>query len=386
MAEPVYLDNSATTRPFDEVINAMAQAMAQMYYNPSSLYEPGLAVERAMGQVREQTALLAGCPGWDVIFTSGGTEANNLALRGVAGLLPPGRRRILTSAVEHPSVTETLKLLERDEYIVEWLPVDSSGVLQPECLAQRLGPDVGLVSIMDVNNETGAVMPWEELAPLVRLQAPQALLHADGVQAFGKLKGHAARMDLYTVSGHKIHGPKGIGALFLRPGTGLRPLILGGGQERGLRSGTENTPGILGLGCAASIYLARQEEFISAMTTMKARLAAALLAADPEAVINGPAPERGAPHILNMSFPGLKAEVLLHALEAEGIFVSTGSACSSHKKGKSPVLTAMRYPAERIDGALRFSLSPMNTPEEMDRTAEVVARQASRLRRFGRKR
>ncbi|MGI5877365.1 MAG: cysteine desulfurase family protein [Christensenellales bacterium] len=381
----IYLDNSATTRPFDEVIARMAKAMSEEYHNPSSLYRPGVSVRERIDEARSAVAALAGLSGWGVFFTSGGTESNNLAL---TGALPASRNscgHLITSAGEHPSVMRTIEALSERGYEVTCLNIDGRGQVDPAALRDALRPDTALVSIMQVNNETGAILPIGELGRVIRERAPGALFHVDGVQALGRAALRQADIDLYSVSAHKVHGPKGVGALLARPGLRLHPAVLGGGQEQGLRSGTENTPGILGFAKAAEIYAQRQQEFAGRMMELKIALAQGIAERISDACFNGPEPGEGAPHILNVSFPGLRGEVLLHALEADGIYVSTGSACAATRHTASPVLAAMGLPPERMESAIRFSLSPLTTPSDIDETLRALERHVPRLRRFGRK-
>lgn len=381
----IYLDNSATTRPFDEVAAQMVACMQEGYANPSSLYGPGLAVERQLRAVREQLRALAHAPGYGVTFVSGGTEANNLALRGSLPKVPQGH--ILTTVMEHPSVLEVFRSLEQDGWEVGYLPVTPEGQVTPEALSGALRPDTRLVSIMQVNNETGALQDVRALGAALREHPARPLFHVDGVQAFLRVPVDLASwgVDLYTVSAHKLHGPKGVGALLHGPRVRLRPLVYGGGQEAGLRSGTENVPGILGLGAALSQFQAHGEAWRAQLRAMKVALGSGILQRLDGVHVNGPAMEAGAPHILSLSLEGVRGETLLHSLEAEGIYVSTGSACSSHKKGVSPVLLAHGVPQSLAEGAIRISLSPMNRPEDMDAAAEAVARAARHLRKFRRK-
>ncbi|HIU93590.1 MAG TPA: cysteine desulfurase, partial [Candidatus Aphodomorpha intestinavium] len=311
------------------------------------------------------------------------TESNNMAILGALRAMR-GRGRIITSASEHPSVYELFRLLEQRGYQAVYIGTDESGAASLAELAANLTPDTALVSLMHVNNETGAVTDIAAAASLIRSRAPQAVFHVDGVQAYGKLPFGCPPCDLYSVSGHKIHAPKGVGALYVRAGLRFAGGLVGGGQEQGRRSGTTNAPGILGLDAAVAAYAAHQQEWVAAMRACKTRLAERLLSL-PDAYLNGPAPEDGAPHILNVSFPGVRGEVLLHALEQREIYVSTGSACSAHKKGNNRVLAAAGVRGARQEGALRLSLCPFNTLEEMDRAAEEIGRQAAFLRRYQRR-
>lgn len=378
----IYLDNSATTRPFDEVIDKMSACMREEYFNPSAVYAPAMLAGRILTETREAIASQLGGR-VKVVFTSGGTEADNLALLGTARALRGRKGHFITTKVEHPAILETAVELERLGHSVTYIGVDEEGTVDVDALVDAVREDTALVSVMQVNNEVGAVMPIEEISRRVKEKNPRTLIHVDGVQGFMRVPMHMNRMgvDLYSLSGHKIHGPKGIGALAMSDRA--RPLCIafGGGQENGLRSGTENVPGIVGLGQAVRAF-ARLDDPASDMMELKMRLRDGILQAVPDAKVNGPT--GGAPHILNVTFP-VKGEVLLHALEGAGILCSTGSACASHKKSASHVLTAMGVPDKEIDGALRFSLCPMNTPEEIDETVAQIRKSVEMLRAFKRR-
>ena len=372
-----YLDNSATTRPADAVIEAMAQCMREGYFNPSSLYAPAVQAEKRLAACRE--AILAPLQAREHIclFTSGGTEANNLAILGSVAAMR-GTPPLAVGTTEHTSVLVPFEHLQSLGYPVQRIPVTSEGEVNYAQL--HLASDTALVSFMQVNNETGALLDVERFAAAVRAMAPNALIHIDGVQGFLRVPLSLKNVDMYTLSGHKLHGPKGIGALVVRKGVRLLPRQMGGGQERDLRSGTENTPGIAGLHAAIE---AMQQADLSALRQKKNALCEAILAAVPEALRNGPS--MGAPHILNMSFPGVRGEVLLHALEEKGVYVSTGSACSSKKRKISAVLTAMGMEPGRAESALRFSLSPYTAMDEIAYAAQTIGELYPVLRRFRRK-
>ncbi len=378
----IYLDNSATTRPFDEVIDKMSACMREEYFNPSAVYAPAMLAGRILTETREAIASQLGGR-VKVVFTSGGTEADNLALLGTARALRGRKGHFITTKVEHPAILETAAELERLGHSVTYIGVDEEGTVDVDALVDAVREDTALVSVMQVNNEVGAVMPIEEISRRVKEKNPRTLIHVDGVQGFMRVPMHMNRMgvDLYSLSGHKIHGPKGIGALAMSDRARPLCIVFGGGQENGLRSGTENVPGIAGLGQAVRAF-ARLDDPASDMMELKMRLRDGILQAVPDAKVNGPA--GGAPHILNVTFP-VKGEVLLHALEGAGILCSTGSACASHKKSASHVLTAMGVPDKEIDGALRFSLCPMNTPEEIDETVAQIRKSVEMLRAFKRR-
>ncbi len=376
-----YLDNSATTRPCEAAVAAMTRCMREEYYNPSAVYKPAVDVFRALREARE--ALLRPVRGddCDVIFTSGGTEGNNLAILGAVGRMR-GRQVLAVSAVEHPSVRAAFDALSEQGHDVRVIGVDGAGRLDWDALEAALSDGASLVSCMQVNNETGAVLDAERLRRVVN---GRALIHVDGVQGYFRVPFDMRNADMYTLSGHKLHAPKGVGALIVRRGVRLSPRQLGGGQEGGLRSGTENTPGIAGLAAAVSELAAMGPDMPARLMGKKLRLAAAIRATAPDALVNGPAPEDAAPHILNMGFPGVRGEVMLHALEGEGVYVSTGSACSSKKLKVSPVLVAMGISPRDAECAIRFSLSPHTTDEEIDYAAGRIGILYDQLRRFQRR-
>ena len=358
-----YLDNSATTAVCRAAADKAYEMMTACWGNPSSLHTAGFEAEREMEAARSAVAGLLGAAPDTLTFTSGGTEANNLAIFGAAAAKARGGRHIVTTAMEHPSVAAACGQLEKEGWEVTRLVPDGSGCVPLSALEAALRPDTMLVSMMLVNNETGAILPVEEAAPLVRRLAPRALLHCDAVQAFGKLPIRVRPMDvdLLTVSGHKIHAPKGCGALYVKKGVRILPRAFGGGQERGLRPGTEATPAIAAFGAAAAAVpelagqRARFEELMN-------RLLAGLERQE-EILLHRPV--RHAPYNLNLSVPGLRSETLLHFLAQRGVYVSSGSACSRGKS--SPVLAALGLPPAEIDSALRVSLSRDNDEEDIDR-------------------
>lgn len=384
----VYLDNSATTRPRDEVTARMAQINSEIFANPSSLHRLGLAAEKVMRSARETLLAAIGAGDGTVIFTSGGTEANNLALFGAAGAAARRGRRVVTTKLEHPSVSNPIQELGRMGAQVAEVGADRFGFIRLEELEAALTQDTALVSIMLVNNEVGSVQPVGQAARLIKDRCPDALLHVDAVQGFGKIPVSAAELgaDLLTVSGHKLHGPKGVGALWVRRGVHIKPTLFGGGQEGGLRSGTENTAAVGGLETAVSLAMAQQKEAEPRMGRLRSLLSE-LLAESGRFCVNGgdpsllPAGSRAAyaPHILNISAMGVPGEVLLHAAEARDVFVSTGSACSSNHPAPSPTLTAMGLSRDRIRSAIRISLSAQTSEEDIRYAAKVLAEEAEKL-------
>lgn len=383
----IYLDNSATTRVFDSVAQRVLETMTGEYYNPSSAYAPALRVEKQLNECRKTLALAVGARDAQVTFTGGGTESDNLAILGTA-LLQRKKMRFLYSAIEHSAVKEAMACVQDMGHDVQVIPVDGQGKIDLTQLDALLSEDIALVSCMQVNNEVGTIQPLASLAKRVKDIAPKALLHVDGVQGFLRVPTNldALGIDLYSVSAHKFHGPKGIGALIARKGVRLKPLLLGGGQEGGLRSGTHNVPGILGMGEAVLAYQALSGA-TQALREMKTQLLHRLTQGDAQIVCNGmmPEAEESAPHILNVSFPGVRGEVMLHALEAKEIYVSTGSACATHKMKSSSVLREMGIGEERAQGAIRISLSPQNTLEEIETAAQEMLRAYAQLKQFRRR-
>ncbi len=378
----IYLDNSATTRTLDAAAEAAAKYMRQDFFNPSAAYSPAVEAERAVNAARGRLASMIHAAPEEIIYTSGGTESNNTAIFG-ALKARRGTGRIIVGATEHPSVYSAIMTL-KGPYNVTEARVDSTGTQDVNSLMSALSNDVAFVSIMHVNNETGAINDIPSIYKAVKQRAPGAIMHVDGVQGFLKVPFDARYCDMYSISGHKFHAPKGVGALYIKRGVRFAGGQIGGGQERNLRSGTTNTPGIMGMDAAIEYYQANLDEIRRKLMQMKLRLAKNLSFIR-DAYINGPEPSLGAPHILNVSFLGVRGEVLLHALEEKGIYVSTGSACSAHKKGKNRILNAMGVVGDRQEGAIRFSICPFNTEGEMDITADVIEEQLAFLRRFKRR-
>ena len=373
-----YLDNSATTRPDDRVVDKMAQCMREGYFNPSSVYLPAVNAFREVRACREELLQAVHGAGCRLIFTSGGTEANNLAILGAGGRIR-GLKIAAVSAVEHPSVRACFDELTRQGVEVRVIGVNGKGELDFSALEKALEDGAGLVSVMQVNNETGAINDIPRIHALTR---GRALLHVDGVQGFLRTPFSMKDAELYTFSGHKIHGPKGIGALVCRENILIHPRNVGGGQENGLRSGTENTPGIAGLREAARLMKGYD---MGELMQKKLHLIQAFGAQVENMRVNGPDPAAAAPHIVNLGVPGVRGEVMLHALESCGVYASTGSACSSKKLKVSSVLTAMGISPTEAEWALRFSLSPKTTFEEIDYAAEKLGACYAQLRRFQRR-
>lgn len=380
----IYFDNSATTQTFREAAERACRAMTQEYYNPAAAYGAAFRVEKSVNEARTFLASLLGANASEIVYTSGGTESNNAAVFGTMRSAY-GKKRIVTTEIEHPSVYETVaaaaKMFHAD---VAYAPLNGDGTVNLDRLSEVLTPDTALVSIMHVNNELGSVNDLQRISEKVRALSPEAVFHSDGVQAFMKVGGKRPPVDLYSASAHKLHAPKGMGFLYVRGGTRFAGGQIGGGQERNLRSGTTNVPGILGLDTALHLYQANAEIWRNRMLQVKKRLYANLSTL-PDVWLNGPAVELGAPHILNMSFPGVRGEVLMHALERYDVIVSTGSACSAKKQGKNRILNAVGITGARQESAIRFSFSPFNTEAEADAAANIIDEQLRLLRRYRRR-
>lgn len=380
-----YFDNSATTRCYPEVAEIVVKTMTEDFGNPSAMHLKGVEAEKYVREAAQTLAKILKVNEKEIIFTSGGTESNNLALFGGADANKRSGNHIITTSVEHAAVGQPAERLEQMGYEVTIVPVDHRGVVQLEALEKALRPDTILVSTMYVNNEVGAVMPVEEIAKLVHKKSPKALYHVDAIQAFGKYRIYPkkAGIDMLSVSSHKIHGPKGVGFLYINEKARIQPQILGGGQQAGMRSGTDNVPGIAGLGVAAKMVYTDFDEKIEHMYQLKERLAEGFLKL-PDVRLNGMEIREGAPQILSASFLGVRSEVLLHTLEEKGIYVSAGSACSSHKRKAAGTLSAMGMEAAQRESTLRFSFSEENTFEEVDYALEVIGQVLPMLRRYSR--
>ena len=375
----IYLDNSATTKPYQEVVDKMVLALTTQYGNPSSIYKKGIEVEREIKEIRRNIARSLGAKETEIYFTSGGTESNNTIIRSVAKLNKKTKNHIISTVIEHPSVLNTLKDLEADGFEVTYLPVGKDGKISLEDLKNAIKKETILVSVMHVNNEIGTIQPIEEIGKYLKSLDEKVYFHVDGVQSYAKIKFRPSRynIDFMSVSGHKLHGPKGIGFMYIKENNRIKPLLTGGGQEIGIRSGTENVPGIYGIGEAVRILNQDLEGTIDKIRGLRDLLKEEILANIDNVKINSP--EDGVCHVLNVSFRGVRGEVLLHYLEQKEIYVSTGSACSSKKKG-SHVLNAIGLTPDEIEGAIRFSLSDLNTKEEIMKTVEVLKESVSDLR------
>ncbi|MCR3921449.1 MAG: cysteine desulfurase [Firmicutes bacterium] len=374
--QEIYLDNSATTPVLPAVAAAMQEILVENYGNPSSLHHKGMLAERVLKDARRLLAQACGANKNEIYFTSGGTEANNVAIKGVARRLKRRGMHLVTSKIEHPSVLYAYRALEAEGFRVTYLDVNKDGLLHANDVAAAVCEDTILVSVMHINNEVGSILPVAEIGEHIKEKNPQTLFHVDAVQSFAKIPIHVTQWqaDLLTISAHKIHGPKGCGALYRRQGIPLEPLCHGGDQEGGVRPGTENVAGIAGFAHAARIALQQQENNLAYIQKLKDKCMSGLQARIPDVVQNGP--QAGAAHILNVCIPGIKGEVLVHALEEEGIYLSTGSACHSQRADPSHVLQAMGRTAAEIEASLRISFSALITVDEltfaMDKMSEAV--------------
>ena len=373
--DEIYLDNSASTRPHPEVIAFMGTVLDRHYGNPSSLHQKGIEAEKLLEEARRRIASFFTGREEEIYFTSGGTEANNLAIKGAARRNRNRGHHLITSQVEHPSVLNCFRYLEQEAgFAVDYLPVDEQGLVNPEQLRALMNENTILVSIMHVNNETGSIQPLEEIGPLIKTENPSALFHVDAVQSFARMKLdlEAWQADMISCSAHKIHGPRGAGCLWVKKGTLVEPLLHGGGQEKELRPGTENVAAAGGFGLAAELTGKDRDRKAVVVDSLKLGFYRALEKSGIDFLVNGPPPEEGAAHIINLSFPGLPSEVILHSLEERGLIASAGSACHSRKPEPSHILQALRLDQDRLYSALRFSFSFYNNEQEMELAAARV--------------
>lgn len=381
-----YLDNSATTRCYEEVKDIVVKTMMEDFGNPSAMHQKGVEAEKYVKESQEILSRILKVKPQEILFTSGGTESNNLALIGGAMANKRAGNHVITTAIEHAAVGAPVQHLKDLGFEVSILSVDGQGVISLEELERELREDTILVSTMYVNNEIGSVQPIEAIGKLVHAKAPKALFHVDAIQAFGKYRIFPKKLgiDALSVSAHKIHGPKGVGFLYINEKVKILPQILGGGQQNGMRSGTDNVPGIAGLGMAAKKIYANLDENVAKMYELKQYLVNGLQAME-DVLINGMPVMEGAPQIVSASFLGIRSEVLLHTLEDREIYVSAGSACSSHKRQGSSTLTAIGLKPEQKETTLRFSFCEETTKEELDYCLEVLGEVLPMLRRYTRR-
>ena len=378
-----YFDNSATTRVFDCVKDAVVNAMTVDYGNAAARPMKGVEAERLIKEARAEIAKSLKVQEKEILFTSGGTESNNTALIGAAFANQRAGKHLITTGVEHASIYNTMEFLREQGFEITYLPVDSYGCISLEELAQAVREDTILVSVMYVNNEIGAVEPVEEISKVIKAKNPKTLFHVDAIQAYGKyvIRPKKQGIDLLSVSGHKIHGPKGVGFLYIDEKAKVRPILFGGGQQKGMRSGTENVPGCAGLGAAVREVYREHEAKIEKLYQIRERLIAGLKEL-PGVTINGHEGRENAPQIVSASFEGVRSEVLLHALEDRGVYVSSGSACSVNHPGVSGTLKGIGVKKELLDSTIRFSFGLFNEPEEADYCLEVLRELLPVLRRY----
>lgn len=381
----IYLDNSATTRVFPEVVELMNRIFLEEYGNPSSMHHKGVEAEKELREARETLAQILKVKEKNLLFTSCGTESDNLAIIGAARAASRRGKHLITTPIEHPAVLETMKYLESEGFEITYLPVDQDGLVSPEAVAQAVREDTILVSIMHTNNEIGALEPIAQIGEAIKNKNPQTLFHVDAVQGFGKARIYPKRMhiDLLAASGHKIHGPKGVGLLYVGDNVRIRNIIYGGGQQGGMRSGTENVPGIAGMALAAKLLYEHFDEEQQRLRSMKDAFIQRVSAIE-GVHINGRTGEDSAAHIISLSVEGVRAEVLLHALEDKGIYVSSGSACASNRPHISETLQAIGTPQVYLDSTIRLSTSVMNTMEDMEAAAQALEELLPMLRKYTR--
>lgn len=381
-----YFDNSATTRCFDSVVTLMDKVMREDYGNPSSMHTKGVEAEKYVRYAKEQIAKSLKVNEKEILFTSGGTESDNLALIGTAMANYRSGRHLITTAIEHPAILQTMKYLENQGFEVTYLPVDENGRIRLTDLERAITPGTILVSVMHTNNEIGSVMPIAEAGALIKRLNPNTLFHVDAVQGYGKCRIYPKRMgiDLLSVSSHKIHGPKGIGFLYINEKVKIKPIIYGGGQQGGMRSGTENVPGIAGMGKAVEIIYSNLDADMERMYQLKEYFVSRVSQL-PEVKVNGLTGRDSAPHVVSLSVRGIRAEVLLHELENYGIYVSAGSACASNKPSVSATLKAIGVERELLESTIRFSFSVFTTKEELDYSLEILSQVLPKLRRYTRR-
>ena len=382
----IYLDNSATTRTLDCVAELMGQIMTKDYGNPSSMHTKGVEAEQYLKYAKETLAKILKVNEKEIFFTSGGTESDNWALMGGAYANHRAGKHLITTRIEHPAILQTMKHLEEQGFMVTYLPVDEYGVVRLEDLKKAIRPDTILVSMMHVNNEVGALQPIEEAGRLIKSINKNILFHVDAVQGFGKFRIHPKKcgIDMISVSGHKIHGPKGVGFLYINEGVKIKPILFGGGQQKGFRSGTENVPGTAGLAKAAEVLYGQLEEDQNQLFELRDYFIQEASKID-KVYLNGPRGREGAPHIVSLSVAGIRSEVLLHALEDKGVYVSAGSACASNKHTVSATLESMGVAQDLLDSTIRFSFSIFTTKEELDYTIQVLNDIVPLLRRYTRR-
>ncbi len=379
-----YLDNSATTRAYDEVAQLVARIMTEEYGNASSVHHMGTVSGNRLYSARETIADTLKVDPAEIVFTSGGTESDNTAIIGAARANAWRGKHIITTSIEHPAVLESCQELVKEGFEITYLPVDENGVVRLDDLKNAIREDTILVSMMFVNNEIGAVEPIADAGKLIKSINDQIVFHVDAVQAYGKfrIRPRSMNIDLLAVSAHKIHGPKGVGFLYIKKGTKITPICYGGGQQKGMRSGTENVPGIAGMALAAQMCYDNFDEKMSALYELKKYLMDSLTERISDIRLNGPECEKGAPHIVSVSIKGLAAETILNMLSSKEIYVSAGSACTSNNPHVSDTLKAIGLDKSLLESTIRISLSMMTTREEIDYFLDTLCSQVETMRKF----
>lgn len=380
-----YFDNSATTKVLDSVKDIVVKAMTEDYGNPASMHKKGMDAEQYIRQAKESIARTLKVKEKELVFTSGGSESNNMALIGTAMANRRAGNHIITSAIEHASIYKTLEFLQENGFEITYLSVDHKGHIDLEELKAQIRPETILVSVMYVNNEIGAVEPIEDIAAVIRAENKNTVFHVDAIQGYGKYKIYPKRMgiDLLSASSHKIHGPKGVGFLYINETVKIKPLIYGGGQQHNMRAGTENVPGVAGFGVAAKEAYDNFDKHVSWLCQLKDYMTDRMGEIE-GTTVNSYKGLMSAPHIVSVSFQGVRSEVLLHALEQKGIYVSSGSACSSNHPAVSGTLESIGVKKELLDSTLRFSFGRFNTKEEIDYCVDMLKEVLPVLRRYQR--
>ncbi|GMQ64014.1 cysteine desulfurase family protein [Vallitalea maricola] len=380
----IYLDNGATTKPFEVVIEEMCKVFREDYGNPSSLHKKGFEAEKYIIKSKDIFSKILKVNQKEIYFTSGGTESNNLAILGVANAYKRSGKHIITTAIEHSSVKNTINYLGDNDYEITVLPVDSNGLIDLDQLRDSIREDTILVSIMHVNNEISTIMPIDEIGKVIKEKNKNTIFHVDAIQSFGKLNIYPKKwnIDLVSISGHKFHAPKGIGVIYINDNIKINPIIYGGFQQNGIRSGTENVPGIAAIGLAAKMMYDNLDSNVEHLYRLKRYLAGRIINEIADTVINGIDVDKGAPHILSIRFNKVRGEVLLHSLEEKDIFVSTGSACSSNKPSKLGPLQGIGLNSEEALSTVRFSFCINNTIEELDKCVDELKNIVPLLRKF----
>lgn len=381
----IYFDNAATSRPFESVVKVMGEVMLETYGNPAAQNKSGLKAERIMKASREGIAKLISASPEEIYFTSGGTEGDNMALIGGAYAMQKIGKHIISTPLEHPAVLRPLEKLSEEGFEVQYLSVDESGRIDLNELREAVRPDTILVSLMAVNNETGTITDLEEAGKIIKEKNPKTLFHTDAVQGMGKIRINVKKInaDFLTASAHKFHGPKGLGFMYIKNISKMKPILLGGGQQSGVRPGTENPAGAAAILEALEKCYGDFDKKCEKIYEIKRTLWDYISENIPDTFINGCGIDEGSPYVLNVSFLGVRSNVLLNAMEAKGLFASAGSACNSRKKVESHVLNGMGLSGKRVDSAIRFSFSSLNTLEEAKMAGEIIKSQVEFLRRYG---